>query len=259
MANPNGGTPRTRILALALATMVAGAFAVPAARAAGAQHAAAPTARRELRDAQRMWRAWLLADRPDLATRYGVKGAEDRLTPLSESGIDSARVRVARVRDAALRVDRAALPAPENAALDTLRARVEREWTPLEGGAWRREPVLYIPLTIDAVLDVAAPRKGVSPCERSRRAQKRLLALPEALRAAQVNLREASEFDRDSTLARWDEAIQRLRTALPPTLLACREPRRVAETVEADSAALAAAQRFVRFVREDLLQSARPR
>jgi hypothetical protein len=202
-----------------------------------------------------MGRAWLLADRPDLATRYGVKGAEDRLTPLSESGIDSARVRVARVRDAALRVDRAALPAPEDAALDSLRAHIEREWTPLEGGAGGARPVH--PAHDRRVLG-GCPA-GVSPSARSRRAQRRLLAVPEALRAAQVNLREASGFDRDSTLARWDEAIQRLRTALPPTLLACREPRRVAETVEADSATLAAAQRFVRFVREDLVQSARPR
>ncbi|MCC6651938.1 MAG: hypothetical protein IT348_12375 [Candidatus Eisenbacteria bacterium] len=259
MANPRGGTLRNGILALALATMVAGAFAVPAARAAGADGAATSAASRRLRAAQSSWRAWLLADRPDLATRYGIKGAEDRLMPLSESGIDSARVRVARVRDAARRVDRAALPANETAALDTLHARIEREWATLESGAWRREPGLYAALTLEAVLDVAAPRKGVSPCERSRRAMRRLLVVPEALRAAQVSLRDASGFDRDSTLARWEAVLFRLRTELPPTLLACREPRRVAEVVEADSAALAAAQRFVRFVREDLVQSARPR
>lgn len=255
-------TPALLLSTMALALLCAGASSSRAEVShAGDAHAT-------LVRAQAQWREWVRAQRPDLAAREGVRlPSRPAPPPLDEAGLDSARARVARVRASLAGVDRAALPAAEAMAFDTLSARVAREAVLLDTGAWRRDPALYAAFTLEAALEAAAPRKGVSPCERSRRALLHLRRTPEALRAARVNLRDTfgtsatsgAGGDPAAALARWDDAIRRARTELTTVFLSCREPQRLADAVEADSAAIAAADRFVRDLREDLVHSARAR
>lgn len=211
-----------------------------------------------LRRVQRGFDAWLLEARPDLATRYGLPHAETRLEPVTALSLATARATLSPLRDSLVHIERGALGPRGAAAYDSLAARIEREWSAIERDTWTREPAAYVPLTVGAVLDVAlAPR--VTPCERARRALKRLRRVPEVLRAAQVQLRSAHDFDRERTLAAWDAGLLALRADAPAAVQGCREPGRNADFVEADSLALDAIVRFVRYVREDLTQTARAR
>lgn len=207
-------------------------------------------------EARAAWRAWTLAYRPDLAVREGARWPA-RPLPLDEARIDRARVALDELGAAIARVPRDQRSPAERTLLDTLDARIAREAALFARDAWRQEPMLYAVTTLEAALDAAAAGKRVSACERSGRAIGPLRATPEALRAAEVNLREARAFDAAATLARWDGAMRRARTELPATFLECRDGRRLADAVEADTLALAAAERFRRFLRERLVQSAR--
>lgn len=192
-----------------------------------------------LRNAEDEYRSHLLRARPDLASRLGLRTADGKLVPVTEATLRS---------DAAW-LERFAgqRPAVEGVRLDTLRARVEREREPHASGAWRREPAAYLALGPFAVLEAAAA-PNTSPCGRAKNVVRRLRALPEVLRAARVTLRDVAASD--TAAAPWLAAMDSLR-ALPARLAACREPTREADLVEADSLALAACERFVRFLREE--------
>jgi hypothetical protein len=202
-----------------------------------------------LRRAEADYRAHVASARPDLATRFGFGGTDARLEPVTEATLtrDAEWLDAFEARVSA--IDRGALRPAEAAALDSLRARVAREREPYARGAWRREPALYLALGPSAVLDVAGATRG-SPCGRGRNAVGRLRALPEVLRAARVNLGAATGSAGDEAAAPWHAAMDSLR-ALPVRLAGCREPMREADLVEADSLALAACERFVRFLREE--------
>lgn len=217
----------------------------------------APSAREALRALQQRHRAHVLAARPDLATRWGWTGAERRLVAVTESSLAHDRALLAELSAAAARIDRAALRPADAAALDSLRAGIARELAPLESGAWRNEPRLYLALGPDAVFDVArTPR--VSPCERAARVIARLRALPELLRAAEVNVRGARVNGLADAASDWDAAADSLRDALPRWLEGCREPERLADFVEADTLGLRAVRRFAHVVRNELAEERRP-
>lgn len=212
------------------------------------------------RRAETEYHLHLLRARPDLATRFGVRGADAKLVPVTEATLRSdpawLRQLAARIAD----IDRGRLPAGAASRLDSLRARVARELAPHANGAWTRDPAPYLELGPGAVLEVAAlPRTGA--CARTKFATGRLRALPEVLRAARVTLRDlslAGPGTADSAAAPWLAAMDSLR-ALPARLAGCREPEREADLVEADTLALAACERFVRFLREECGASVRPR
>lgn len=219
-------------MALALAAGPARATPAAAVRALAARYA-----------------AHLLADRPDLASRYGLAHADDRLEPVTEATLARDAALLGALADSAAAVDRARLRRADAALLDTLCAHVAAEAAPLAADAWRRRPEAYLALAEDAVL-AAARQPRVSACERTRRATRRLRAVPEVLRAAEVNLRAAT-YDRDDAVARWRAAMVALRTELPAVAATCHDSERYADLVEADSLALEAARRFVRFLGED--------
>ena len=206
--------------------------------AATARGAAAPT----LTVLETRHRAHLLAARPDLASRYGF-GGEDRLEPVTETSIahDSGWLRNF-TADLA-RVDVARLSPRARTRLDSLRVRTEREAAAIDAGLWRLEPLAYLALVHDAVLEVnRAPH--VSACERCRRTLERLRLVPEVLRAALVNLRECPAPP-TTTFAAFDSAAAQLRTAIFAPIDGCKDPRRQADVVAADTLALHAYVRFL--------------
>lgn len=200
-----------------------------------------------LRNAEDDYRAHLLRARPDLGSRIGLRAADGRLAPVTEATLRSDAAWLERFARRLAALDRRALTPLEGVRLDTLRARVEREREPHANGAWRRDPELYLRLGPGSVLDAAAA-PNTSPCSRTKNVVKRLRVVPEVLRAARVILRDGPASD--SAAVPWRAAMDSLR-ALPARLSACREPSREADLVEADSLALAAIDRFVRFLREE--------
>lgn len=229
---------RSTVLALAAAFVLAAALPCAAASGADARLAAARS----------RWTEHVRTERPDLAMRWDVGGAQRRLEPVTEATLERDAALLAALGDSLAAIDRDALAPASRAVLDTLRARVEREAAPIRDGAWRRDPELYLALTHGAVLEAArAPR--VTPCGRSARALARLEHVPEVLRAAEINLRGADAIDADATATRWAAAMADLRTELPVLAARCHDPERVARVVEADTLALDAMRRFVAVLR----------
>jgi uncharacterized protein (DUF885 family) len=213
----------------------------------GLARAAGRTPGSLLHAAATRYQAHLLMARPDLASRAGRTDADDRLEPVTEATLDRDATELAAIEGALAGIDPAALGARDRATLDTLRLRANREADALRAGTWRTNPDAYLALAHDAPLE-AATRPRVSACERARRASARLRVLPELLRAAEVNLREARDFDRGAAVARWRAAMMDLRLELPRRFDDCHDAGRYAAFVEADTLALDAMTRFARFL-----------
>jgi hypothetical protein len=233
----------TRRLAAALLV----ALAATGAAAAGSRPA--PAARLAALEAR--YDQHLMSERPDLASRLDRASADDRLAPVTEATLERDEHWLAAIADSLAAIPRASLRRSQAQRLDSLLARVEREAAPVRDGSWHRDPLLYLELTHGSVMRVAR-RPRVTDCERARRALMRLRAVPEILRSAEVNLREHAAFDRDTVLARWRVAMFDWRTELPRVAGPCRDPARYANLVEADTLALRAAERFLRFLAEDV-------
>jgi hypothetical protein len=201
-----------------------------------------------LREAEDEYRQHLLVARPDLATRFGVRGADDRLVPVSEATLGADSTWLAEFSWRLQSLSGWPLKRKERDRLDTLRARVAREREPHMSGAWRSDPSLYLALGPRAVIE-AAKLPGSGSCARMNHAIGRMRLLPEVLRAARVTLRPGEDSEGNYAAGPWLVAMDSLR-ALPARLAGCRDPVREADLVEADSLALAACDRFVRFLAE---------
>lgn len=205
-------------------------------------HAAAAPAPPTVTVLEARYHAHLLAARPDLASHYGL-GGDDRLAPITEATLtrDAAWLRSFGTEIA--RLDTQRLSARERARADSLRVRVAREAAPLEDHTWQQEPRAYLALVHAAVLEAGGARH-VSPCERGRRAMMRLRMVPEVLRAALINLRETHAMA-PAAAAAFDSAAVDLRTTLFKPLENCKDPRRQADVIAADTLALRAYASFV--------------
>ena len=182
--------------------------------------------------AQALWR-----HRPDLAEAWGVKPYSLRFTPLDEATLD------AHVRDA-----RHLLAATDTLAAsarrDTLRARLQRDLADCApGGALRRDALVWLDIVAAAV---RAPFTlgSTSGCDRTRRATLQLGVVPEALRGAIVRLRGAVPPASAMREPRLTSGELWLRVDRPKRTEACKESRRLAEFVEADTLAAASLTQF---------------
>lgn len=248
MTSPVRGR-RLASIALVFMAFVCGplapAAAAPASRAkpAPAKPAGKPKLGRVLPDsiaisrleglhAQALWR-----HRPDLAEAWGVKPYSLRFTPLDEATLD-AHVRAARHLLAA--TDTLAT----SARRDTLRARLERDLADCApGGALRRDALVWLDIVAAAVRAPFA-LGSASGCDRTRRATLQLAMVPEALRGAIVLLRGAVPPAPATLEPRLTSVEQLLRADLPKRTEACKESRRLAEFVEADTLAAASLAQF---------------
>ncbi|MEO5988885.1 MAG: DUF885 family protein [Candidatus Eisenbacteria bacterium] len=202
--------------------------------------ASAPTSIAAL---DRAYAEHLLVSRPDRGSREGVKGAADRLTPVTETSLERDRAWLGAFRARLDLVDRNRLSNVTKARLDTLRARTTQQWEESRpDGPFRRDALAYRALTDQAVLEVITARR-VGDCERVRRATARLRMLPEVLRAAAINLRGAP-YDDARVRRGVEDAVRTLRVEVTAAAAACRDARRIADFVEADSTAIRAFRIF---------------
>jgi len=202
-----------------------------------------------IRALERDYAQHLLLHRPDRGSRQGVKGAAARLVPVTESSLEADLAWLSRFRARCARVDPARIAPSDRARFDSLLVRVaQQQEESAPEGPLRRDPLAYRALTDQAVLEaITAPRVG--ECERVRRATQRLRMLPEVLRAAAINLRAVPHEDARVKQG-VDDAIRVLRAEVIAAASACRDPRRTADLVEADSAAIRAFEVFPRWLHE---------
>lgn len=226
------------------AALVAG-FVVLAARSGLADSSTMPS----IRALERGYAEYLLVHRPDRGSREGVRGAAARLVPVTESSLERDLAWLSRFRARCALVDSARIAPSDRVRLGSLLMRVARQQEEsAPQGPLRRDALAYRVLTDQAVLEViTTPRVG--ECERVRRATLRLHMLPEVLRAAAINLRAMPQDD--ARVQRGvDDAIRVLRAEVIAAAVACHDPRRRADLVEADSAAIRAYQVFPRWLRD---------
>ena len=224
---------RLALLLLAAPGLAGGAAARPAAAATARSVA---TERREERWARRLWR-----HRPDRAEPWAVPPRPVRFVALDEATL------AGHVRD--LRQLLAAADSlPAGARTDTLRVRLGRQLADCAvDGALRRDALLWL----DIVAAAARAPFAVGPaggCDRTRRSAIQLRALPEALRSATVLMRGAAAPDPAAFEQRLSGVERLLRDDLPSRTDACKESRRRAEFVEADSLAAASLAQFRRWL-----------
>lgn len=189
-----------------------------------------------------------MASRPDLATRFGVRGGDDRLVPVSEATLGADSTWLAKFTWRLRSLSALPMKRRERDRLDTLRARVDREREPYLRDGWRGDPSLYLELGPQAVVE-ASKVPGSGSCARMGYAIARMRLLPEVLRAARVTLRPGLDAEGNHAIEPWLAAMDSLR-AIPVRITGCRDPVREADLVEADSLALSACDRFVRFLAE---------
>ena len=190
---------------------------------------------------------------PQEATRLGVHRYDDRLEPVTAASVakETAWLHDFRKRLAALpvaglgyddRIDRAALA-----------ARVDRQLLELEEvRGWERNPNFYVNLVTSPVLALLQ-RNFASPCSRIRSATRRLRAVPEVLRDAEVNLRHPPRLYTEVAIDQVRGALRFYRETVPALSATCHEPGLQADLAEADTVAVRATESFLRFLQEGLL------
>jgi hypothetical protein len=202
------------------------------------------------------YRAGLLADRPDLASRLGDHRGDDRLEPVTQASLERESVRL---RGFAARLDsipRATLSAAAALERDVLAARIAAARQDLEvTRRWERDPAAYLDLAGDAIAALMRRDAGQT-CARARAIARRLACVPDVLRAARVNLREPSRALIEGALPGYESLLRFYRAGLPGFGARCREPRTQADLAQADSTAVRAVEDFLDYLRVDLLPRA---
>lgn len=192
----------------------------------------------------------LFQRRPEFATRSGDHRTDDRLGIVTQATLER-DVRLLRAQLARLEtVPRDVLPADDRPAYDRLGGKLRGELKELvDDRRFQRDPGVYLDRTIVAVRDVLEADVSGS-CERSRRAMRRLNQIPEALRAASINL---SEPQRAATAAALDSIAVHVawcRETAPARAGQCKDPQAFGAFVQADSSAIAALETFATFLRD---------
>ena len=183
----------------------------------------------------------LVRHRPDLAARWGAKDpASAGFEPLTEPTIGAHLETLQSLRN-----ETEVMPATQRR--DTLRSRLALEIEQTgPGGALRTDALVWLDMVEAAVRAPFAgdTLKGGAACRQIDVATKELYQVPEALRAGAILLRGAPAPDPKV----FEERVTRLehlfRQELPERTKACREARRLAAFVEADTLAAASLINF---------------
>lgn len=193
-----------------------------------------------------------LARPPQVASGEGAHSG----TPLAPRvmapalAAERAWLRGFRDRLAALPPDAAPERASERALLD---AAVERELLELEIlRPFQRDPGAYLALVAGSV-EAALDQSGGSVCARLQRGARRLVEVPEVLRAARLNLIDPPRALTELAIERCASVLRFYREDVPRLAAGCRSARLQADLAQADTIAVRAIEVFMRYLEEDLL------
>ena len=240
-------TPRRRMwLLVVLAAALAGAAGGAGAARQGAGDAAFAKLSSDFIS------GWL-ERHPTLATRLGVHTWDARLRPITEATVadDDAWLGALQTRLAA--IPRARLSFDEALDYDLLENRLARERFDLETvRPWERNPNTYLDAAAGSI-QILLQRDFASPQERLRSVIGRLRMVPEALRAAQVNLKHPPRIYTEIAISQFGGALTLYRQDLPAFVHRIKDARLEAEVIIADSTAARAVQEFITYLRQDLL------
>lgn len=221
---------------------------------AGAAHAAAADARMHAL-ADSFLDGWL-ARRPHIATRLGVHRWDATLLPITQGTVAQDLAWLDDTRRHLDAIPRRELSFARAQEYDALRARLVRERVDLDAvRSWQHDPGIYLDLIAGGVQSLL--ERGAAPrCELARTLAGRLLAVPEVLRAAMVNLDQPPRIAVQSAIPRYEAVLALYRGPVAEVALGCKDTRVEGDLGEADSAAVHAVQAFVTFLRDEVLPRA---
>jgi len=134
-----------------------------------------------------------------------------------------------------------------------LEAAVERDLVEAEVlRPLQRDPSAYVALVAGSV-EAALRRPGGSPCARLEHAARRLVEVPEVLRAARLNLKDPPRVLTTLAIERFAEVLRFYREDVPRLTAGCRSARLQADVAQADTVAVRAVEGFLRYLEDDLL------
>ena len=229
----------SRRLAVRVALIVLALALAVYARAATPAH---PTpAELTLERLENRYALLLARHRPDLAERYGATPYSVKFAPIDEATAGAHVLELQQLLSEAG-------PLPAGARVDSLRDRLQREIAETApGGALHYDALLWLDV-IDAAARAPFSQGTANGCDRTRRGALQLRTLPEALRGATVLMRGAAGPAPAALEARLSALEKLFRTDLPARTEPCKEGRRRAEFVEADSLAAASLAQFRRWL-----------
>lgn len=190
---------------------------------------------------------------PQEATRLGIHRLDRRLEPITQSGVATETAWLHALGERVRAVSLEGLTFDQRLDHATLFARIERQLLELEVlKPSERNPNVYVSL-ITASVQSLLERDFAPSCVRVRCAAARLRAVPEVLRAAEINLRHPPRVYTEVAIEQVRGALRFDREVVPALTADCHDPTAQADLAEADTAAVRATEEFLRFLREDLL------
>ncbi|WKU04209.1 DUF885 domain-containing protein [Micromonospora sp. HUAS LYJ1] len=196
----------------------------------------------------------LLESRPGLATSAGDHRYDDRLPDLSAEAVDADRAMLKEAADALAEVDADSLDVEEQVDHALLSARVDRELFELsEIRAFEWDPLAHNPGPLLHAL-LARPYAPVE--ERLTHLVGRLTAVPDALATARATLRDMPRVHAETAVGQFAGSAALIRDEVP--LLLAQAPALAGAVQPASTAAIAALDEFVGWLRAGLAADAGP-
>ncbi|MBI1796065.1 MAG: DUF885 family protein [Candidatus Eisenbacteria bacterium] len=192
----------------------------------------------------------LIERSPDRATRLGIHDHDDRLIPVTQATLREDRDAARALEQALREIPDAGLPPARALERELLLGRCATTLADLEiMRPFERDPLAYLPLIAGSVRAVFDRVNG-PPCGRTHLAARRLAAVPEALRAARINVSGAPPERVAIAIERLPAVLRFYRETVPALAAACHDGRVQADLAEADSAAIRAVEAFIADLRE---------
>ncbi|HKQ57589.1 MAG TPA: DUF885 family protein, partial [Candidatus Eisenbacteria bacterium] len=236
-----------RLLAAALGVLL---IATPGRCGAAGAPAGAGDQIRKLGDE---YLARRLEGSPDAATRLGVHDTDHLLLPARPVPATEAAAWTLAFLARLDAVPRQGLSPEREAERALLAAVAGRDLVGIEVLRPReRDPGWWARLVSDAI-DAVLDRQGVSSCGRVRLAVRRLERVPDALRAARIELRDPPRVLTEEAIVRFEAVLRFYRETVPALAAGCRSALMQADLAQADTAAVRAVEGFIAYLREDLL------
>jgi hypothetical protein len=243
--------PRARAIACGVVGLALTTMLPVAAHAASARDPV-----RALGDA---YLARIVERSPEQATALGFHDHDDRLVPVTQATLADDRAWYHELRSRLEAVPAAGLSPALALERELLIARVDARLADLEvTRPFETDPAAYLPLIAESVHAILERNVG-SVCGRAHLAARRLWQVPEVLRAARINLRDAPAERITIALDRLEGVLRFYRQDVPAMASDCRDGRSQADLAEADSGAVHALEAFMADLRAQAAAPARAR
>jgi uncharacterized protein (DUF885 family) len=194
-----------------------------------------------------------LASRPQAATRLGLHTHDDRLVPVTQASLIEEAAWLREFRTRLNGVPRAGLTFEHQLDRDVLASRIESQLLDLEViRPFENNPNSYLDLVAGSIQSLL--QRNFAPlCARLKLTTRRLEQVPEVLRAASLNIKNPPRIATETAISQFEGVLRLYREQIPAIASHCKDPRAQADLAEADSLAVKAIEKFLTYLRNDVM------